>query len=121
MIYGFAAGVAVWFFGEGLVAPFLSRWPTLSSLERLLHTLIGAGGVFLFTLPSVTFVRYRPWRAEIKVVFLTLVFSLAIGLSRLLDDEIWSAWSAYVQIAALVATGVIFGVEQLKERQITTR
>jgi len=121
MMYGFAAGAAVWFFGEGMVAHFLSRWPTLSSLERPLHTLIGAGGVFLFTLPSVTFVTHRPWRAEIKVVFLTLVFTLAIGLSRVLDDEMWSAWSAYVQIAALVATGVIFGVEQLKARQITTR
>jgi hypothetical protein len=121
MIYGFAAGAALWLFGEGMVAHLISRWPTLSFLGQPFHALIGAGGVFLFTLPSVAFVKYRRWRAEIKVVFLTLVFSLAIGLSRVLDDKIWSAWSAYVQIAALLANGVIFGVEQLKARQITTR
>lgn len=116
MLVGFVLGIALWLLTSPYFITSAERLNGLLSPQSKLNSIIDVVGALVFAVPALFFVRHAKWRIELQLVISTLVIAIGLAFSSILTDQVWSNWSAYVQIAGLIATGLLYLREIQKEK-----
>ena len=108
---GYVVGIVLWLTSQNLFTAMVTKWPTLSAWQNPIRSSLGSLGALFFFLPAIGFIKHTNWGPDRQMVISTVIIAIGLGFSSLLDDSTWGTWSAYVQIAMLIATCAIMGFQ----------
>jgi hypothetical protein len=118
MIMGLLSGAILWRYSGMLEAVAIGRWPEVAGRTQYLRNIMGSMGAVVFFVPAVMYIKNTLWRLESQLAAATAIIAVGLGLATILDDQTWSAWSAYVQVAMLIGTVIIYGFRIRKPTDI---
>lgn len=107
-VAGFLFDFFVFIFRENLTAGIIGKYSFFQGQEKVLGVCLGILGLIVFLIPAIRLIRNFQWQGEYKLAVIIVVISLAISISKILDDTTVSSLSSIIQIASLLGVFAIY-------------
>ncbi|MFN2579377.1 MAG: hypothetical protein ABR607_17030, partial [Pyrinomonadaceae bacterium] len=103
MLFGFLAGITVWFLTDSIVNFLISKNIFPTKTQHFLGTIVRTVGTLIFCLPALFYIRSVSWRNQTRVLFFAFTVLLAFLVSRFIADETISKFASLIEVATTIS------------------